>query len=76
MNNNNTLIIKFNTNNFDIRYVKAINIDFNIYSLAAHMNETNIIKTGYHSKQLERFLEQIINKQKLHDQTFKGFLIK
>lgn len=74
--NNNTLIIKFDKNNFDIRYVEASNINFNIYSLAAHIKQTNIIKTGYHSKQLERFLEQILNKQIMRDPDFKGFLIK
>ena len=68
MNRRNTLIIKFYKNNFDIRYVEAINIDFKTYSLAAHLYQTNIIKTGYHSKQLERILEHILNNQIIHFQ--------
>ena len=63
MNSNNTLLIWFVTEYFDIQYVNnTIKLDWCNYYLGAQLGENDILNCFYHSKRLEYMLSKILQR--------------
>ena len=63
MNSNNTLLIWFATEYFDIQYVNnTIKLDWYNYYLGSRLGENDILNCFYHSKRLEYMLSKILQR--------------